>query len=387
MWLITAELKQQLEQAHRAGITPTVQQQADYVAAYGPYESNTSKILTIAGNVAEIRISGAITKSPSFMAMLFGGGNVTYPEIIAALAEADANPEVERAELRVDSPGGHVDGMFEALAALEGFSKPTKAIVVNQAASAAYAIVSQTDEIVALNRAARVGSIGVAASFYLDGDTIDITSTNAPNKRPDLTTEAGQKVIREELDALHDLFVESIAAGRDTTPDKINAEYGRGSVLLADEALKRGMIDAIAGAPLRIVSSAESNTTAERGGNQPETFKMDLKTLQAQHPDVYAAAVEAGRTEERDRVSAHLTMGEASGDMKTALAAVADGSLMTAGLTAKYMAAGMGRRDQSNRQDDDAAASAAADEAAAAAESTSGEDVLALVEQRLGITE
>ena len=50
---------------------------------------------------------------------------------------------------------------------------------------------------------------------------------------------------------------------------------------------------------------------------------------------------------------AHLTMGEASGDMKTAISAVTAGEEMTATLQAKYMAAGMNRRDATNRQQDD----------------------------------
>lgn len=85
---------------------------------------------------------------------------------------------------------------------------------------------------------------------------------------------------------------------------------------------------------------------------------MDLNTLKAQHADVYAAAVQEGVTQERDRVGAHVTMGEASGDMKTAITAINDGSAMTAQLQATYMAAGMNRQDVNNRQDDDAGADA-----------------------------
>ena len=387
MWLLALAVKQAIEQAYHNGVLPTAEQQIAYEARYGLGEGGDfSRVLTMAGDVAEISVSGVITKSPSFIAMLFGGGNVTYPEIISALAEADKNPEVKRAELRIDSPGGHFDGLFDAIAAIQSFSKPLRAVVSNQAASAAYALASQADEIVATNRAARVGSIGIVGSFQVDDTAVDISSTNAPKKRPDPTTESGKAAIREELDAMHSLFVESIADGRSTSPEKVNAEYGQGATLLADEALKRGMIDAIAEAPLRVVKSTKSTTTARSGGNNPEIGPMDLNTLKAQHPDVYAAAVQEGVTNERDRVSAHLTMGEASGDMTTALAAVNDGSIMTASLQAKYMAAGMNRRDQQNRQDDDGQASAAADGAQG---EQGGEDaadqVLALVETQLGI--
>lgn len=380
MWLLAAAVRHAIEQAHSNGVTPTVEQQAQYEARYGYEEGGTPRILTIAGDTAEISVSGVITKSPSFIAMLFGGGNVTYPEIVQALAEADKDPNVTQAVMKIDSPGGHFDGLFDAVAAMESFSKPLKAVVHNQAASAAYALASQADEIVAANKAARVGSIGVVASFSVHEEEVEITSTKAPKKRPDLKTEEGKDMVREELDALHELFVDSIASGRDTTADKVNAEFGQGATLLADEALKRGMIDAIAGAPLRVVKSTKTKTTAS-GGNTPETGPMDLNTLKAQHPDVYAAAI----AEEHDRVCAHLTMGQASGEMATAISAIEDKSPMTANLQAKYMAAGLNRRDQTNRQDDDAAASAA-DGANSNEEGTDAADlVCSAVEAQLGI--
>lgn len=389
MWLLAAEIRQVIETAYKNGVVPTAEQQADYVARYGAYDGGSSRVLKTAGDVAQINVCGVITPAPDFIAMLFGGGNTTYPEIIAALAEADANPDITRAEMRIDSPGGHVNGLFDAVAAMQAFSKPLRAVVVNQACSAAYAMACQANEITATNRAARVGSIGIAATFHTDPTTIEIASTAAPHKRPDITTAAGQAVVREELDALHELFAEAIATGRDTTVEKVNAEYGQGATLLADAAMKRGMIDAIAGPGLRVVQSAKPTSTATAGGDDPETGRMNLDQLKAQHPDVYSAAVKAGEAQERDRVGAHLTMGQASGDMATALAAVADGSAMTATLQAKYLAAGMNRNDQNNRQADDAAAAAAANAAGTEEGSDAGanasESVVALVEQALGI--
>lgn len=86
---------------------------------------------------------------------------------------------------------------------------------------------------------------------------------------------------------------------------------------------------------------------------------MNLQELKAQHPDTYAAAVAEGVAQEKDRVSAHLTMGEASGDLKTAIEAVEKGDALTASYQAKYMAAGMKNGQIGARQGDDAAAAAA----------------------------
>lgn len=388
MWLLIPAVRQAIEAAEAAGFVPNADQQAQYEARYGSADMGGSRILTIAGDVAQIDISGVITKTPSFLAMIFGGENVTYPEIIQALAEAEADPAVARAEVHIDSPGGNVDGLFNAIAAFESFSKPLKAVVDNVAASAAYSLAAQADEIVAGNRAARFGSVGVVASFHVDESVVDITSTKAPKKRPDITTPDGKAVVREELDGLHDLFADVIAEGRGVTAEKVNADFGQGATVLAGDALKRGMIDAIAEAPLRAVKSADSSIAASSGGNLPETGPMDLSTLKAQHPDVYQAAMQEGVNQERDRVSAHLTMGEASGDMQTAVAAINEGAGMTAAYQAKYFAAGMNRNDQQARAEDDAAA-AAADAAAGGGDTPSAEQtaeqVAALVESQLGI--
>ena len=114
---------------------------------------------------------------------------------------------------------------------------------------------------------------------------------------------------------------------------------------------------------------------------------MDLQILKAQHPAVYAAAVQEGTAQERDRVGAHLKMGEASGDMDTAISAVEDGSAMTATLQAKYMAAGMNRAAAQARQDDDAEAGAAdkANASAGDAEASVGETILALAAESCGV--
>ena len=330
MWLLEASVRQAIQQAQKAGFMPSAEQQAQFDARFGTsnVSANDNRLLTVAGNNAEISVKGVITKSPSFMAMLFGGGNTTYPEIISAIAAAEQDDTVSNITFAIDSPGGHFDGLFDTLAAIQAAKKPTKAIISNVGASAAFAIASQADEVTASNIAARIGSVGVVATFMVDDNEISIASTEAPKKRPDISTAEGIAMVREELDAMHEIFVDAIAGGRGTTADKVNADFGQGGTVLANEALKRGMIDAVAAPSLKAVKNTK--TTTANSGNQPEANNMDLKQLQAQHPETFAAAVQQGTTEERDRVSAHLMMGESSGDMKTASASIKDGSGMTA---------------------------------------------------------
>lgn len=104
------------------------------------------------------------------------------------------------------------------------------------------------------------------------------------------------------------------------------------------------------------------NASAADGGapNTPKGSKhMTKEELKAQHPELYASVHAEGVTAERDRAGAHLALGEASGDMKTAIEAVLNGTEMTQTLTAKYLAAGMRRNEQAARQTESDAAGAA----------------------------
>jgi len=372
MWLLEASVRQAIEKAEKAGLTPTTEQEVEFMAQRGGgSEDDTSRILTIAGNNAEISIKGVLTKAPSFFAMIFGGGNTAYPEIISAIAQAEQNPDVDNIRMSVDSPGGSVDGLFDTLDAIQAAKKPITATVHNTAASAAFAIAAQADTIVAANHAVRVGSVGVVASYAVHDEVVTIASTKAPKKAPDVSTPKGVGMVREELDALHDIFVESIASGRSTTVSKVNADFGQGGVVLANEAVKRGMIDSVVGVKLAPVQSASTIKTALVGGGKPEIGSMDRNTLMALHPDVYAAVVKEGVDQERDRVTAHMTMGEASGDMKTASEAIKNGDGMTMTLQATYMTAGRNNADINARQGDadDSSASDNADSSAADADS------------------
>lgn len=84
-----------------------------------------------------------------------------------------------------------------------------------------------------------------------------------------------------------------------------------------------------------------------------EVTRMDRAELQAKHPDVYNEVFGLGVSAERDRATAHLLRGNASGDLETAIKAIEDGSEMTETLKAKYDIAGMNKTDLNARVEDD----------------------------------
>lgn len=240
MWLLHPQTFEQLQQLRDTATGDRIEAASRQARARGG-----SEILSVVGDTAMIDVTGILTVNPSWLAELFGGGNTTYSSIEEALAQANADPAVRRVVFAVNSPGGEVSGLIALVDAIDASAKPTEALIGGMACSAAFAIAAACGRVVAQNRSTMVGSCGVVQSFYVSASVIDVTSTEAPNKRPDVRTEKGREAVRETLDQIHDLYAEVVARGRGTTAAQVNAEYGRGGVVLARQALQRGMIDAI----------------------------------------------------------------------------------------------------------------------------------------------
>jgi ClpP class serine protease len=309
---------------------------------------------------ARIPILGTLTKEPDIFLSLFGGGSSIYGDIIEAIQAADIDPDVNRIVLEIDSLGGDVDGFFEVAAAIRATGTRIEAEVTDNALSAAFGLAAQADQITVNNPMATVGSVGVVARRLVDDQIIRVTSTEAPLKAPDASTPEGVKAIRAELDDIHAEFVTIIAQGRsaatgnEVTEDDVNENFGRGASVIARDALAAGMIDAIGSA------STEPATGANPATNTGASA-MDLATLRAEHPALCAALIAeghtAGVTSERDRVTAHVTAGNACGNLGLAAEMIADGSEFTSqNVQARYMTANRDAADAGNRAADDAGA-------------------------------
>lgn len=306
----------------------------------------------------KIYVEGLLTQRKNFMSMLLGLPNTTYSQIIEMIELYNDDPKVKQIELIINSPGGEFDGLFDVVDAIRYSKKPVTSYVTGMAASAAYAIAAQTAKITAKSYASRVGSIGVVASFYYDENEITIASSNAPNKAPNVSTPEGQAIVQTELNELEELFLEHVATSRGITKEKVIESYGQGSVFLAKNALKRGMIDAIS-----------DKKTQSFGG-------LTLMSLEKTYEDGIAA--------ERDRVVAHLIMGEKSGAMDVAAQAIKDGSPMTSSLQATYLSAAIDRSSQKARIEDSVELKNVSGSDAELANGS--ERVLAILEERMGVS-
>lgn len=220
-----------------------------------------SPILSLANGVATIAIEGVLSKAgPDLLDQLLGLGGTGYKEIESALSEALDNPSVQSIRLAIDSPGGEVFGVDEARGAISraAKAKPVTAVNTGRVASAAYWLASAAPKIISTSPANLTGSIGVVAVAIdrTDRDrkfgVVTVVSRNAPDKRPDLSTEAGRAVIQDQVDSLERAFIERVAEGRGLSADVVRATFGRGRMLVAVDpdgakpsALSVGMIDEV----------------------------------------------------------------------------------------------------------------------------------------------
>lgn len=158
---------------------------------------------------------------------------ISYGEIIKLVQSAADSPSIKSIVLDIDSPGGEVNGMFEAVEAIRTArtAKPVYAIVDEMAASAAFALASAADKII-IPQTGTVGSVGVLA-LHVD--------QSAKNKQDGLNhtfiTSGSQKLDGNPHEPL----------GNDAQ-SRISAEVGRVAGLLFDTvARNRGLSrDAVA---------------------------------------------------------------------------------------------------------------------------------------------
>jgi len=372
MWLLANKIWEKLRAASIAGREAT-RDQAIEIAAFVGWE--VSDVFTASEGVGTIDIFGVLTQNPDPFAAVFADANTTYTAIIDAIHTAEGDPDVNEIVLNIDSPGGSFSGMLEAMEAIRGTTKPTVARVGGLAASAAFGLAASADSIVATNKTAQFGSVGVAVDFIIWDDEMSITNTGSPDKRPDPTTAEGVAVIQKELDAAFDLFAEGIALGRDIEAADVAEKFGKGGTFFAEQALDMGMVDSVENTKQNtgLSDTHAVNDVPKIVTKKPNTTKgvpMDLATLKAEHPELVTAIILAATAgisataveTERKRVNAHLHMGTESGDMKTALEAIEKGSEMDAELTAKYVMAAAKKTAIDNRQGDDLDLDNAADD-------------------------
>jgi hypothetical protein len=121
------------------------------------------------------------------------------------------------------------------------------------------------------------------------------TSTDAPDKRVDASTEEGQAKIVAHLDDLHALFVRRVARGRGVSAETVTADFGRGGIVIAEKAMKVGMIDRVIDIEGEDVANAVDSTPAASSGISMQTTSENI--VVDEKPKSISPADEAGQRE------------------------------------------------------------------------------------------
>lgn len=246
-WAILPEFVSLFAQTSRATVTVSE-------AAFEAARDRSRR--TTAGAVSVVPLRGVITPKGSLLSLLFGGGPGGLEAFRSELAQAVGDPDVSSIVLDIDSPGGLVDGVPEAAAAIRQArkTKPVVAVANPLAASAAYWLGSQATQMVA-STSGETGSIGVyqlhrEISGALDQAGIKATLVKAGKYKVERNpfeplTGSAEHAMQEAVNDYYDMFVKDVALGRGAPQRDVRNGYGEGRVLTAARSLKAGLVDAV----------------------------------------------------------------------------------------------------------------------------------------------
>jgi HK97 family phage prohead protease len=205
--------------------------------------------------VAVIPVYGVIAQRMSMFDDFSGG--TSCEAVSKQLKAALADDTIGTIVLDVDSPGGTVTGVPELAAEIFAArsKKPIIAVANGMAASAAYWIASAATKFV-VTPSGEVGSIGVYTthqdvSAMMEKEGVKITFIQAGKYKTEgnpyapLSAEA-EADIQDGVDKFYNMFTQGVAGGRGVSWETVLSDFGQGRMLLAEDALKVGMVDAIA---------------------------------------------------------------------------------------------------------------------------------------------
>lgn len=284
-----------------------------HLAGYMDDEDDRDAGYEVLGGVAVVPIEGALLDRACWC---WDG----YDKITARIEAAHADARVRSVMLDLDSPGGMVSGLFDAMRALRAAKvksgKRCVAWVGSGAYSAAYGLASTCDEIVCSDTAG-TGSVGVIAALVsrvdqLAQDGVDVRVVSSGTEKTDghpavaisegATTRITARV--RELAAM--LFSEVGATRPGLTPEALTALDG--GVRYGRAALAAGLVDRI---------STRSTLLAEMQSSAAPSLRPANRT-----PGARSAATSRGSTMLNDTTLAALAAATGESDPDKAVASL-----------------------------------------------------------------
>jgi protease-4 len=209
--------------------------------------------------IAVVTVHGPIVSGRGGPQMLpFGNSSAGGDTIAAALREAAADDSVSAIVLRVDSPGGSVNGsetIWREVNRARDRGKPIVASMGAVAASGGYYVSMGADSIVA-NAGTITGSIGVVTGKLVARELKDRLGVGSDSVRTNPNADAWSinqpftdeqhAHVEAEADLLYTDFVERVAQGREMSVEAVDA-IARGRVWTGADAKERGLVDELGG--------------------------------------------------------------------------------------------------------------------------------------------
>ena len=241
IWAITPEMLQTMMSLAKENNKPP-----EAIAREMGKEMKDSNAASVRDGVCVIRLCGPLFRYANLLTKVCGA--TSYELFAQDFNKALKDPTTKAIVLDIDSPGGEVNGCSEVADIIYKArgQKPIIAYASGACCSGAYWIASSCDRIWAADTAI-LGSIGVVSIFEKDDEdkTIEIVSSQSPNKRPNVQTEAGRAKIQAHVDALADVFISKVAQNRNISPEEVVQNFGGGDVFIGQEAVRKGLADGL----------------------------------------------------------------------------------------------------------------------------------------------
>lgn len=287
IWAITPEMMGTM-----ADIARESRKTCDAIAREMGKDMKDANAASIRDGVAVIKVSGPLFRYANLMTRICGA--TSYELLAQDFNKAVQNPNIKGILLDIDSPGGEVNGCSE-LSDMIYQARGTKPIIAyasGACCSGAYWIASACDKILAADTAI-LGSIGVVSIFEKDDEdkTIEIVSSQSPNKRPDINTEEGKAKIQARVDELAEVFIAKVARNRGITAVDVVKNFGAGDVSVGQHAVRNGLADGLSSFE-DIISSLNQEKTIMNDITNAEDVRKSERERMAK---VFASELAKGR--------------------------------------------------------------------------------------------
>jgi len=272
------------------GVEPAIGGTAWYldIGAAGIPHQSAGAVARRAGRVGVLPIRGTILNRLSGMEAMSGG--TSFETLTKSFVGMRNASDVKAIVLDIDSPGGSVDGLPE-MATLIHESRGSKPIVAQVnvcAASSAYWLAAQADEI-AVTPSGDVGSIGVVTvhqdmsaaleKMGIKHTVIASTPFKAEGNPFGPLEEEALASIQADVATFDTMFHDAVAQGRGVKASAVRAEYGQGRMVLADAAVKRGMADRVATMEQTLNRFGVSMLGGSRAAQAPPSTRMAARSF------------------------------------------------------------------------------------------------------------